>query len=172
MIEISIDLETFATCHDASVAAIGVCSTIDEDDAFFCYVDDPDGVISPGTVRWHAIQKDMPSNVGMPQSAILLTEALASLRTWLRDRQAHRQGKARVWAHGGFDLTILAEAYRRAGWHHGPPWAYRNARDLRTLYDLAGGRPKVVNRGKHNALSDARAQLEEVRVCLEILGHK
>ena len=47
---------------------------------------------------------------------------------------------------------------------------YRDTRDLRTLYELAGGRPNIQNTDKHNALSDAIIQLLSDNRLRERLG--
>lgn len=174
MIDISVDLETLATGPNASIVQIGAVHNgpcFPGGDEFFRNVHDPTGDISVETVRWHVEQAKAHPEVdvvGTDVTVLPVATVLQSFTQWLRMVDAHRDGAVAIWGHAGFDLTILASAYRRV-LDQPPPWHYRNQRDLRTLYDLAGGRPDVPHAGKHNALADAAAQLEEVRICRERL---
>lgn len=65
-----------------------------------------------------------------------------------------------LWSHGSnFDTVILSNLYKIKGIK--PFWEYKNVRDTRTLFDLAGYEYKA--KGGHNALEDARSQV--VAVC-------
>lgn len=170
MIDISIDLETFDSAPDASIATIGAVAVGPagvEDGHFYVVVDDPGGSWSPETVRWHAQQ--VGDTLGRSEGpAMPLVVVLDEFSRWLHYYSANKEGKARLWTHATFDMPVLESAYRRADLER--PWFYRNCRDLRTLYDLAGGRPKLERVGTHhNALDDARYQMGEVQHCLEIL---
>jgi hypothetical protein len=162
MNDISIDLETFDSAPDASLAAIGAVST--SGNVFYRVVNDPGGSWSPKTMRWHATQEGVAENLGATEEAVPLETALQEFADWLGVERAHQEGGARLWTHATFDMPVLASAYKRAGIR--TPWHHRNCRDLRTLYDLTGGRPDLVNTGAHHALRDAVYQLEEVQVCL------
>lgn len=60
-----------------------------------------------------------------------------------------------VWGHGScFDIPILQNAYRASG--RKEPWVYKNVRDTRTLFALAGHEYKA--KGGHDALDDAMNQ--------------
>lgn len=172
MIDISLDLETLSSdARGASIAAIGMAArdfATGEQHLFHGYVDDPGGIISPETVRWHAAQQEPQYNLGGTMEAVPLGETLEYVGEFLRSLGSMTEGFVRIWSHATFDVPQLAAAYARVG--SKVPWSYRNVRDLRTLYDLAGGRPKVEHAGKHHALSDAIAQLEEVHVCLASVG--
>ena len=67
----------------------------------------------------------------------------------------------RVWSNGaGFDIPIIRNAcsncYDRMEQYVAPVWSYKNERDTRTLYWMAGGRISTAMAGvKHNALDDA-----------------
>jgi hypothetical protein len=166
--DISIDLETLASCPGASIAAIGVATvnTYGDRDQLRLIVDDPGGIFEPRTVRWHKLQP--PQSLGMDEEALHLHDALYELEEFLHTKGAKNEGAARIWSHATFDIPILADGYRRIATR--VPWHYRNCRDLRTLYDLAGGRPEVPSAIEHDALADAIAQLEEVRICMARLG--
>jgi hypothetical protein len=166
-IEISIDLETFSSAPNASIAAIG--ATCGDGDDFYAVVHDPEGAWDPATIRWHTQQKEPARNVGDNRHASVLCDALIFFSRWLERRGANREGAARLWTHATFDMPVLESAYRRADLKI--PWHYRNCRDLRTLYDFAGGRPTLDPVGAgHHALDDAKYQLNEVMHCLRIIN--
>lgn len=169
--EISIDLETFSSAPDASIATIGVAARRHPDhcvNGLYLVVDDPDGRFTPDTIRWHASQEDPASTTGASAGRgkeMPLEDALRALSKFLTSLNADTEGEARIWTHATFDMPVLESAFVRAGisWR---PWHYRNCRDLRTLYDLSGGRPELDRVGTHhNALDDAVYQLYEVEAC-------
>ena len=62
---------------------------------------------------------------------------------------------SKVWARGtDFDLGILRHALAGEGMKE--PWKYNSARDTRTLFECAGGKPELKARigVAHDALSD------------------
>lgn len=75
-----------------------------------------------------------------------------------------------VWCHGAsFDAPLLGELYRRLGMPC--PWSFRDVRDTRTLYDLAGVDVRKYGEGvSHVALSDALAQTKAAIDALRILA--
>lgn len=175
-IDISVDIETFSTAPTASIATIGAVAWGDGVDAekseFYIVVDDPNGTFDPRTIRWHGDIGDGQATMGLEKEAVHLHSALVQFRDWMNQFDVGRAGCARIWSHATFDIPILAAAYRRAGFSN-PPWQYRSPRDLRTLYDLAGGRPALEFEGTlHNALSDAKYQMLEVIECRRILKEK
>ena len=74
----------------------------------------------------------------------------------------------RVWGNGAsFDLGILKELYDCASVK--PFWEFWEERDLRTLVDLAGGKPDVgENDLPHSGVADAIHELEILRRVLGI----
>jgi exodeoxyribonuclease VIII len=175
MIDVSIDIETLALRQGASIATIGACAVGGavgvwpdlRNDLFYVVIDDPGGIIEPSCIRWHASQDDPVGNLGI--GAVSLEEGLRRLSAWMTENGADEKGEARIWSHATFDVPIIEAAYQRVGLK--PPWDYRNCRDLRTLYDLAGGCPPAPNERFHNALSDAKAQMEEIQFCLNRISH-
>ena len=168
MIDVSIDIETLALQQGASIATIGACAESPPRlDDFYVVIDDPGGVIEPSCVRWHVAQNDPAGNLGV--EAVSLKVGLQKLSDWMEQIGANEKGEARIWSHATFDVPIIEAAYQRLGLE--PPWDYRNCRDLRTLYDLAGGCPPAQNERAHHALSDAVAQMQEIQFCLERIRH-
>lgn len=83
-----------------------------------------------------------------------------------------KTGAKKIWSHGApFDLPILQAAHAAVGVE--TPWDYPNARDTRTVFDLAGG-IKIIRKGgtHHNALDDAIAQAQAVQRAYKKLGVK
>ena len=166
---VSVDIETFANSPDAALAAIGAAAWAPGErvDRFYITVSDPDGRYDPETIRWHARGGLPTASMGADQPPNTLKFALNEFSLWARGQGLQSEGGARLWAHATFDLPILDLAFNRAGLS--VPWHYRNARDLRTLYDLTGGRPDLDRDGmKHHAVQDAFHQLIEVVTCLGI----
>lgn len=74
----------------------------------------------------------------------------------------------RIWAHSpSFDLVLLEEAFRATNIKC--PWSYKQPRDTRTLYDLAGVKIQSVGT-HHDALDDAKAQATAVIEAYRALG--
>lgn len=69
---------------------------------------------------------------------------------------------ARLWAHGAtFDPPIIEAAYKAAGLFL--PWKFRDVRDTRTIYELAGVKIDRDPNTYHHALDDAKAQASGVQ---------
>jgi hypothetical protein len=74
-----------------------------------------------------------------------------------------------IWCHGaGFDAPILETLYERFGLPC--PWSFRQVRDTRTLYDLAGVDLTTFAFGeRHVALNDALTQTRAAVRALQVL---
>jgi len=173
---IVIDIETFSSRPGAAIASIGAIAwEKDYEDVFYRVIaDDYDGHYSPETIRWHLSLGVGLASVGPPEEAEPFGLVLKSFSDFMqRNKAKERNGNAAaIWTHATFDMPILRDAYFREGWSS-VPWNYANCRDLRTLYQLAGGRPLVEETGytgNHNALEDCYAQKKEVEICLGRLG--
>lgn len=171
MRDLSIDIETLASGTNAALTQIGACYRDADGElvTFFADVLDDTGVYSATTLQWHRTQ----GGVALPgPDARRWTAALPhDFNAWLREAGAHVEGAAALWTHATFDIPRLGDAYERLGMR--APWHYRNCRDLRTLYDLAGGRPTLPRVGEHhNALDDAIYQLGEIEACRKHLSER
>lgn len=94
-----------------------------------------------------------------PLRAVPLPVALRDLALFIGE------DKPCLWAHGApFDLPILSAAYRACQMPQ--PWGFRQARDTRTLFDLAGLEYRTE---AHHALEDARAQARAVQQAMQML---
>lgn len=119
----------------------------------------------PDTIAWWAQQSQEARAAAFGPAAPLLP-VLEHLAAWL----AWAGPDAFIWCHGAsFDAPMLQEVYRRAGLPI--PWSFRNVRDTRTLYDLAGVNLADYPTGTaHNALDDAIAQTKAANEALRILA--
>lgn len=101
-----------------------------------------------------------------------LVSALIHFSDWLNWARAGRD--IWIWCHGaGFDAPLLQEVYRRSG--IACPWSFRDVRDTRTLYDLAGIDPheyriEPAHIAVNDALGQTRAAVEALRRIAELRG--
>lgn len=84
--------------------------------------------------------------------------------------QAARGRELRIWGNSArFDLGILEELYHKA--HMKLPWKFWEERDLRTAFELLGGKPSV-ERGPgsivHSGVYDAHHELTQLLAVLEV----
>ena len=158
--DIMIDLETLDVLPTATVLTIGAVKfdpfgddindkkceklylkvDIDSCDALGC-------TVSPSTLEWWGNQsKEAQDEAFDPNGRIPIAEAMHQLFKFC-------QGAKRIWSHGsGFDIIICEHLFRKTD--RAIPWAFWEARDTRTLFDLGinPNRPPVL---KHHALEDA-----------------
>lgn len=129
--------------------------------------------MEPETVEWWMKQSDAARLRWSADSAILLGEALGSLRSCvgrLRFNAARGDSPLRLWANGAaFDVPILEAAYRACDLPI--PWNYREVRDMRTLMDLAEvDKDAIPFEGiEHSAADDAMHQARLCRLALQRL---
>lgn len=120
--------------------------------------------VDPNTHAWWGTQPPETWQKAT-ENAYPLATALPHIAAWIA--WATGGGSMFIWCHGaGFDCPLLQEVYRRAGVQ--VPWHYRNVRDTRTLYDLAGVDLAAFSNGQDNgqdhvALGDAMAQTMAAR---------
>lgn len=164
--DIVIDLETWSLRPTAAIRSIGaVAFNIESDEGmpfqyatYYQNVRDSLGHRDPGTEKWWSQQSKeaqeafLHSVDGLHIGLLHLVEFVTA---W------SDTANVRVWSNGaGFDLPILRSACGhlkdRLGIAIELPWSYKNERDTRTLYWLAGGVPYGHMSGvKHHALDDA-----------------
>lgn len=163
MNDISIDLETLSTRHDAAILSIGATqfdrNTGEIGDKFYreVCIDSAieNGHVSGSTLSWWMQQSERARELfAETRWKLSLGGALNDLQVFVERRPA-----AKVWGNGAtFDITILEQAYAKSG--RSAPWEYWNIRDLRTLVDAAEAngfdKASIPFEGTaHNALDDA-----------------
>lgn len=172
---VMIDLETMSTRKNAAILQIAAVE-FDSDTGsiivseFSEFISDgaDHGHVDTQTVAWW-MQQDAAKRVGagVGRVGVPLRSALGSLHTWITQRGPF----AGIWSHGAsFDLPVLESAF--VAFDLTKPWEYRAERDTRTLYALAGGMPAIApGEGfiRHDALSDARLQAEQVIQAMRLL---
>lgn len=113
-----------------------------------------------GTVKWWLDRDRDAQQAIITKNCVGIVQALQDLGGFYRD-----SGAQRVWSHGAsFDLPLLADAYECADLR--VPWSFRDIRDTRTLYELAG-LPQNFHQpatGAHVAIMDAWQQ--SVAACM------
>lgn len=174
MKHVMLDLETLGTTADSVILSIGAVkfdleSDKFDDDGFYASVSvdsnmDAGRRISEDTLIWWMGQsKEAQAVFHEPKQT--LEGALAGLIDWLVHNKRH------PWSNGAdFDLPMLAHAYRQAGME--APWAFYNARCVRTYRGLpaAANMPKLSN--SHNALLDATNQVKCVQAIHAVMVGK
>lgn len=173
MSDIMVDIETLGSDPGSVILSIGAVSFTSPDmceesvspwvgnefyrtiDIFSCLMHGL--TINHETVKWWREQSDEAKIAAQPIGGVVtLSRALAEFAKYVRGH-----GLPRVWAKGpDFDLVVLHSAYKAVGL--AVPWQYRNARDVRTIYDLAGGIKEPTNGVDHSALDDAKNQAQGV----------
>lgn len=172
MKDIMLDLETLGTRHDAMIIQIGACyfdrETGEIGRAFSVNID-PKGyedkfTIDYGTIAWWFQQSDAARRAVMGNT-LSLEEALRILGDFFFD-----PSDVCIWSHATFDMPILANAFNIVGIKNRLP--FRNARDIRTLMDLAGPSAPMSRDGiHHNALDDCKYQVEYCVQAMQKLKH-
>lgn len=182
MIEIMIDLETWATRPGAAVRSIGaVAFRRDRDDPgaeFYRNIEpwsclDAGLRVDPKTREWWRGQSDAAKEL-LESDQQPLAVVAADFYEYFNGVRS-MDGPVRVWCQGAsFDVPIWEAAC--AAVRVLVPWAYYDVRDTRTVYDVAGlSRPDMEKLRKgtaHGALDDARHQAECVKLALKMLNGK
>jgi hypothetical protein len=110
--------------------------------------------IDDETIKWWATQKPEAMDAAFSEvGRMTFEECLAVLYKFCWNRRA-------VWSNGaGFDIVALETGFRQVDM--AIPWPYYNARDTRTLFDIAGVSLKDKKYGTkttHLAVEDAEHQ--------------
>lgn len=172
MTHIMLDLETLGTAPGCIIRSIGAVvfdpETGDKGKRFYVNVNRGScecvGLTAdPGTEAWWQKQS-AAAREALEKDQRPLREALARFGYFFAGEQGDR-----LWCHGpSFDEAVLSAAYRAAGMP--PPWRYNQARDTRTVYDMAGIEPERSSGVHHDALNDAIVQADAVHRGYLVLG--
>lgn len=173
--DVMLDIETLSTRNNASILAIAAIKfnsktshkNFDDMEKFFAKVEiesckSLDLHIDEKTVKWWEEQDKEIYNEMFGGVREDLKVILEKFKKWYGNSE-------KIWSHGAtFDIPILAEAYSRFGME--TPWKFWNARDTRTLFDLAG----ITNRdlpknNLHHPLHDCWRQIYGVKESMKRL---
>lgn len=166
--DISLDMETLSTGHDAAIVQIGLVRFdrygAGEIDHLSLTVSrhGQSRAIDQQTLEFHAGMGGAPDETAEPDELIFLPEALEAVRLFIGE-------KDRVWAKGpSFDCVILRHAFAQHGKR--APWHVKNERCVRTALDQLvqmGGEAPLFRGRVHDALCDARHQARIVQYACE-----
>jgi hypothetical protein len=160
--EVMLDLETLSIRSNAAIAVI--CAVKFKrsekgiyDDHFYCLVDigsceQVNLHVDSNTVKWWKEQDPQLQKEIFEGERMHLRDALKAFSKWYGNSE-------KIWSQGAtFDIPILEEAYRK--WGLNPPWKFWQARDTRTIYDLAGMKAgDLPQSDMHHAFEDCKRQI-------------
>ena len=119
------------------------------------------GTMDASTVLWW-LRQDPKAQKAVAYGGEPLDLVLGDFSKWIAEHCRHED--VRPWGNGAsFDLTIVGGAYKRADIK--APWYWTNERDFRTvrnLYSAVEYNPAEKGDGAHNALQDAKFQVEHL----------
>jgi len=128
----------------------------------------------PNTLIWWMEQSDAARRAAfLADDEVNLRDGLVGLVDYLGQVARHKGLGLRLWSHGAnFDPILLEAAYRAI--QHETPWQFRDVRDTRTIFDLAGigslSGYRCATDVPHQALSDAKVQARAVMETYRVLG--
>ena len=116
------------------------------------------GTVDAGAIRFWLKQSDDCRKCLTSPEPQTLKKVLSGLYAWYDENKIKE-----MWSHATFDSVILDNGYRAIGKRK--PWHYKDVRDLRTLFSMAGsscynGAPKGT---AHRALDDCKLQVFAAR---------
>lgn len=167
MKDVMIDIETFGTGSDACIVQIGACY-FDRYSGklgaeFEVNIDARTsqkfgGKIDADTLYWW-LKQEPAAIAGITNNLLDMGAALDSLTNFIMQK---KDPGPKVWSHATFDWPILDSAYTRYGQRF--PCHFRNARDVRTICDIAGiSNSDIPMEGiAHTALYDCKYQIKQV----------
>lgn len=160
-----LDLETWGTRPGCAIRSIGAVMFDPDSDAlcesYYLNVDDCVGTKDAETVRWWNSQSEEAKSFFESPLPVKLEVATERFTTWFKNRDA-----VYIWSHGAaFDVPIYASRVTTV------PWDYRDIRDTRTLYSIAGFDCATVPfiGTKHHAAWDAIYQAKCVQAAMRKL---
>lgn len=168
-----LDLETMSTHANAAIVSMGACANDGRPD-FYARVDLQSCMalglkVDASTIMWW-LQQEKAAQLALCGQGHSLSGALQNFAKWLKlNNQSdddHKPVECELWAFpASFDVTILEQAYKALGMR--TPWHYRAPRCLRTAAALFPNVPKVTATTKHDALADAKAQMQWLEAILQ-----
>ena len=172
MKHVMIDLETLGTSPGSVILSIGAVAfdipTKSLGQTFYVNVCRQQaaacGLTSdPSTIAWWAGQSQEARDALLVDPVAPDAACRAFVDYW------RMTGATMIWSHGAtFDIPLLEWMIRLS--QPMVPWKFWNARDTRTIFDLAGNGPDRSKGTHHNALDDAVNQAEAVIAACGILG--
>lgn len=164
MNHIMFDLETLDTSANAAIIQIGACyfdpSTGEVGQTYFSnVVPDDNATINEKTVMWW-LSQPKEAQEALFANRVLIEDALPNFLQFVNRAN-------NLWSHATFDFGILQNTILRLGLK---PINYKFSRDIRTLTHLSPRIELKTRKGiHHNALDDAKFQVQYTVACLNAL---
>ena len=135
---------------------------------------DAGATVDGDTIAWWFRQSDATRDAALERPADPGV-VLGGLAIWMAEvRGGSNDGSVLVWGNGAtFDVTLLEGLFNLYGVP--VPWRFYEARDVRTVMDLAGVRKEdlgVENPLAHDALEDAKYQARYLTRALALLKRR
>lgn len=172
-VDIMLDLETLGSGPSATIIQVGACYfdryTGEIGETFDRRINPETSEkyqfrIDASTVMWWLSQSKDSQNCVLIDKKEKNDPRFDVLEV-LKDFNLFLKPKVAIWSHATFDFVLLPYHYRRTGIP--PNFQYWQARDIRTIVDLAGINVftyKQKNGVAHSALNDC---LHQVRYCVD-----
>jgi hypothetical protein len=173
---VMLDLETLSTRADGVILSIGAVkfdphSNNVGEDAFYASISVDSNTsagrhISESTLLWWLQQSPDAQRV-FTEPKMPLAVALDEFAAWF-DHPNYE-----VWSNGAdFDIPMMNHAFMTHGLDS--PWKFYNSRCFRTMKSMSFAKAavKVENKLKHNALTDALTQAQQLQEYYKTLGGK
>ena len=157
-----IDTETWGLAANSAIRSVGLvffdpyAEPGKVGTRYYCATIDETGTKDEKTEKWWSEQSEEARSVFV--NPVDIGVVLSDIHI------LYRGTCEKVWAHGSvFDIPLLENAFARHGLE--APWNYKDVRDTRTIYELAG--ETIVSlpgyETKHHALHDAYNQAVAVQ---------
>jgi hypothetical protein len=172
IIRISFDLETMSLENNAAIVQLAACVICEDSspnfDAFNIYISPKSSEkaglhVDKSTMEWWSKQ-DEAVRQRVFSGTDSIAEALDSFQEWVSNLCGGNYERIRFYSNGWKDHAWLESAYYAVFGKY--PFHYRSPQDLRTLRDVTKYAglvvPEFPNAAKHNALSDAICQAQEI----------
>jgi len=171
--DIALDLETTGVDPGCSVLSIGA-ATVDGLDSFYVGITLSSNHVeglwdNESTLDWWRKQ-DKVAKLEAFTGRETLRVALHNFADWLEYISAKHNRPVNIWGNGaGFDLPILAAAYKACEFHR--PWEYKQERCFRTVKALFPqvAAPAFVGT-PHIAINDAAHEARHLALILEYMA--
>lgn len=179
--DVMLDLETLSTRMNATILIIAAIKfnikdkhiSVDKMDKFYRRIDIESckevGLhVDENTVKWWDAQDEKIRTEVFHSDRVPLKTALVEFTDWYNNGIKPE----RIWSQGAnFDIPILGEAYKYCGMEI--PWKYWQARDTRTIYELAQMSQRDLPKNNlHHALYDCQRQICGVKESYRRLNTK
>jgi hypothetical protein len=175
-----VDLETLGRRAGCPVLELGACAEVFQDEVL-SFRSHPDlqsqlgaGLVpDASTVLWwmspelaEARHHQLEGHGKEGEAGEPVCAALLRFNAYLEE--ARRGRELRLWGNSArFDLGILEELYRR--FHIEPGWKFWEERDLRTAFDLLGGKPETPRLTvQHTGDGDAHYELGQLLAAIDL----